>query len=114
MNVQTLYDLCRGLPGTSESFPFDETTLVFKVGGKIYALLSLESSPLCVNLKCKPDYAVALREQWPEDVFPGYHMNKKHWNTVVFEGSLSDSLLRELVLHSYERVVQGLPQRLKP
>ncbi len=111
MDIQMLHEFCLGLRGTTTSFPFNKTTLVFKVAGKMYALASLDSIPLQVNLKCEPGYALSLREQWPEDVFPGYHMNKKHWNTVVFEGALPDTLLRELVLHSYERVVRGLPRK---
>ncbi len=113
MNIESLRNFCLNLPGTTESFPFDETTLVFKVAGKMYALVSLEATPLRVNLKCEPGRALELREEWPEDILPGYHMNKKHWNTVIFEGLLPGELQRELVLHSYDLVVKGLPRKLR-
>lgn len=113
MNIESFRNFCLELPGTTESFPFDETTLVFKVAGKMYALASLDAVPLRVNLKCEPEEALRLRMQWPEDVLPGYHMNKKHWNTVVFEGLLPDDLLQELIRHSYELVVKGLPRKLR-
>jgi predicted DNA-binding protein (MmcQ/YjbR family) len=97
--------------GVSESFPFDENTLVFKVMGKIFALTNIEVFET-VNLKCDPEKAVTLREQYPE-ILPGYHMNKKHWNTVEVHGSLGDQLLRSLIDHSYDMVVAGLPKKLQ-
>ncbi len=113
MNIETFRALCLQLPATTESFPFDDVTLVFKVAGKMYALASLDSHPFSVNLKCDPERAVQLRADWPEDVKPGYHMNKKHWNTVIFEGNLPEDLLRELLKHSYDLVVRGLPKRVR-
>jgi len=110
MNIETLRQHCLTKPGTTESFPFDNDTLVFKVLGKIYALVSIEE-PDSVNLKCDPEYALELREKHPDEVFPGYHMNKKHWNTVSFLGNLSDRLILHLVNHSYELVVSKLPKR---
>lgn len=111
MNIETLREYCLAKKEVSEEFPFDEDTLVFKVLGKAFALCSL-SKPVTVNLKCDPDRAIELRAGYPEDVQPGYHMNKKHWNTVRFaESGLSEKMLRELIDHSYELVVSGLPKK---
>ncbi len=90
------------LPGTSEHFPFDETTLVFKVNGKMFALTDLQG-PLSVNLKCDPELAADLREHYPS-VKPGYHMNKKHWNTVEIDGFISDKLIINWIDHSYQLI----------
>jgi predicted DNA-binding protein (MmcQ/YjbR family) len=112
MNIETFREYCLSLPGTTEEFPFGPDTLVFKVGGKLYALtdiINFES----VNLKCDPELAVELRERYPA-VQPGYHMNKKHWNTVVMDHSIPDSQVREWILHSYEQVVAKLPGSRKP
>jgi predicted DNA-binding protein (MmcQ/YjbR family) len=111
MNVEEVRQICIAKKGVTEGFPFDETTLVIKVGGKIFALLSLDREP-SVNLKCDPEKAVDLRERH-EDVIPGYHMNKKHWNTVMLEGSLPDSLVAELIEHSYQLVYLSLPRKVK-
>ena len=105
MNVETLRLYCLGKAGTTEGFPFDNDTLVFKVRGKMFALISLATA-LTVNLKCDPERALSLRAHHPEQVRPGYHMNKKHWNTVSLD--LPTDLLRELVDHSYELVVKTL------
>jgi len=105
MNIEELRDFCLSLPGTSEHFPFDETTLVFKVNGKMFALTDLEDK-FSVGLKCDPELAVELREQYPA-VKPGYHMNKKYWNTVEIDGSISDSVLKEWILLSYNLVIKG-------
>lgn len=113
MNIEQVRELCLSLPGTTESFPFDETTLVFKVGGKMYALAALDAIPLRLNLKCEPERASQLRTDWPQEILPAYHMNKKHWNTVLCEGLLPQSLLRELLLDSYHLVVEGLPKKIK-
>ena len=93
----------------TESFPFDEKTLVFKVAGKIFALTGLDNHPLQINLKCNPEKAIELRENF-ECVQPGYHMNKKHWNTVIVNESVNDSLLIEWIDHSYDCVIAGLPK----
>ena len=112
MDFRTLRALCVAKPGVTEEFPFDETTLVFKVRGKMFALTDTEALPLRVNLKCDPDRAVQLRDRHPE-VQPGYHMNKTHWNTVDLEGDLSDEQIQEMIDHSYALVVRGLPRRLQ-
>ncbi len=107
MDVEQVRSHCLAKPGVTEDFPFGESTLCLRVGGKIFALIGLDSPSLSINLKAEPDYALELREQYPE-VQPGYHMNKKHWNTVDFEGSLEDKLLRQLLDHSYEQVFKTL------
>jgi predicted DNA-binding protein (MmcQ/YjbR family) len=107
MNIDTLRSFCLAKAGCDEGFPFDDQTLVFKVGGKIYCLASLDSIPLQINLKCDPERAVELREQY-DAIVPGYHMNKKHWNTVILDGSLPAPLVRELIDHSYQLVVRSL------
>jgi predicted DNA-binding protein (MmcQ/YjbR family) len=106
MDIETFRAYCLSKPGTFECFPFDDTTLVFKVVRKMFALCPLDD-PFKVNLKCDPDRALELREEHPE-IQPGWHMNKSYWNTVDFEGGLSDRLLRELIDHSYEEVVRTL------
>ncbi|RMF22059.1 MAG: MmcQ/YjbR family DNA-binding protein [Bacteroidetes bacterium] len=113
MDVESFRSNCLARKGVTESFPFDDKTLVFKVMGKMFALLSLDAEPPTANLKCEPLKAEELREQYPDEVLPGYHMNKRHWNTVVLEGGLPDSLLRELIDHSYELVVAGLPKKIR-
>lgn len=112
MNLHNLRDYCLSKPGVTDETPFDAVTLVYKVGGKIFALTSLTDNPLEVNLKCDPERAVELREQHAT-VRPGYHMNKTHWNTVVADGSLRDSLLREWIDHSYDLVVKSLPKAVR-
>ena len=112
MNVESLRHYCLSLPFVTEDMPFDDTTLVFRVAHKIFALLSLDAEPGQVNLKCDPDRAVQLRETHAA-VRPGYHMNKKHWNTVVFEDTLSDAFIQELVRHSYELVRSKLSKKEK-
>lgn len=102
MNIEQLRDYCLCLPGVSEHFPFDETTLVFKVNGKMFALTDLEG-PLSVNLKCDPETAIELRERYPA-VLPGYHMNKLHWNTILIDGTISDQLITEWLDHSYKLI----------
>lgn len=111
MDIEIYRDYCLNKPGVTEDFPFDNETLVFKVGGKIFALASIAAFT-SVNLKCDPEKAVELREQYPA-IQPGYHMNKKHWNTVHFDGSISFALLKELTDHSYSLVVNSLPKKLR-
>ncbi|MGN7722181.1 MmcQ/YjbR family DNA-binding protein [Chitinophaga sp. 22620] len=111
MNLDKYMQFCLSLPGTEEGFPFGEHTLVFYVKGKLFALLDVNSFE-SVNLKCDPDEAVELRERY-EGVTPGYHMNKKHWNTVTFDGSIPDKLLLEWTRKSYDLVVAGLPKKLR-
>jgi predicted DNA-binding protein (MmcQ/YjbR family) len=102
MDTESLRDYCITKNSATESFPFDEETLVFKVAGKIFALVSLEGE-LTINLKCDPCFALELRERYPA-VTPGYHMNKKHWNTVAVDGSISDKEIFSWIDHSYELV----------
>ncbi|MEZ4893030.1 MAG: MmcQ/YjbR family DNA-binding protein [Saprospiraceae bacterium] len=112
MNVEEFREYCLSKKGTSDDFPFDEHTLCLRVMGKIFAITGLDNIPFKVNLKCEPDYAVELREQYPE-IQPGWHMNKAHWNTVEFEGGLGDALLKQLIDHSYEQVVKTLKKHKK-
>jgi predicted DNA-binding protein (MmcQ/YjbR family) len=104
MDIEILRDYILQKAAVTEGFPFGEHTLVFKVKGKVFLLASLESSPLQFNVKCDPDYAIELREEYPESVLPGYHMNKKHWNTVIVDGQLSKKLLLQFVDDSYKFV----------
>ncbi len=112
MNVEEVRNYCLKLNGTEEDYPFGEDTLVFKVGGKIFALASLDSFPLQINLKCDPEKAIELREKF-EAVIPGYHMNKKHWNTVLMDGSIKTKELKEWIIESYNLVVNGLSKSAK-
>ncbi len=112
MYIDEFRDYCMCLKGAEETFPFDENTLVFKVVGKMFAATGLDSEEFTVNLKCDPAKAIGLRETYP-DIQPGFHMNKKHWNTVLFEGELSDNLLKELIDHSYALVVEKLTKKDK-
>ncbi len=111
MNIEEIRDFCLSKKGTTEEFPFDEVTLVFKVMGKMYALTSLDKD-LAINLKCDPEKAIELREQY-EAIKPGYHMSKIHWNTVEVDGSLKTDFIKELIDHSYDLVVSKLTQKLK-
>ncbi len=110
MSPETVREYCLTLKGVAESFPFDDDTLVFKVMGKIFALVSLEARSL--NLKCDPEKAIALRESY-DDVTPGYHMNKKYWNTIQLTGHVPEKLIREWITDSYRLVVAGLPRRVQ-
>lgn len=111
MNIEEIAEFCLSKDGAAESFPFGDSTLVVKVGGKIFALINLNSN-FWINLKCDPERAIELRES-NSAITPGYHMNKKHWNTIPLDGSLSDKLLRELIDHSYALVYQSLSAQLK-
>lgn len=107
MDIEQFREYCLAKKGVTEDFPFDQVTLCIRVMGKIFAITGLDAAAFTVNLKCDPDYAVELREQYAE-VQPGWHMSKKHWNTVDFEGSLDQSVLRNLIDHSYQQVVKSL------
>ncbi|MCF8240622.1 MAG: MmcQ/YjbR family DNA-binding protein [Melioribacteraceae bacterium] len=111
MDIEELRNYCLRKKGVSEDFPFDEDTLVFKVMNKIFCLTSL-TPPFTINLKCDPERAVELREKY-EEVQPGFHMNKTHWNTVDMEGTLNDKFIMELIDHSYNMVVAGLTKKNK-
>lgn len=108
MNIEEIRDYCNAKKGVTESFPFDEVTLVFKAGGKMFALVSLDGE-LSINLKCDPERAVDLRERY-SSVEPGYHMNKIHWNTVKIDGKIPDKLIYEWIDHSYELIIDSLPE----
>lgn len=111
MNIETFRNYCLSTMGTSEGFPFDETTLVFKVMNKMYALTDLEGD-FSINLKCDPELAIELREQY-SFVLPSYHMSKKHWNTILVNEFLSDELLISWIDHSYDLVVNSLPKKIQ-
>jgi len=108
MNIEEIRDYCISKPGSSEGFPFDEVTLVFKVAGKMFALINLDGNP-SINLKCDPEKVLELREEF-ESVKPGYHMNKKHWNTIMLDGRIPDDRLRAWIKDSYNLVVAKLPK----
>ena len=110
MNIEDFRTYCLSKKGVSEDFPFDESTLVFKVGGKIFALTGLDNPEFKVNLKCDPEWAIELRETY-DVIQPGYHMSKKHWNTVHFENNLPDTFLYQLIDHSYDCVVKTLSKK---
>ena len=110
-NIESFRDYCLEKKAVTESFPFDESTLVFKVAGKMFALTSLDSEEFRVNLKCLPEKSELLREAYPENILPGFHMNKKHWNTVIVDEKLPKNMLEELTEHSYQLVVQSLTKK---
>ena len=112
MDAAALRAWCLKQTGASEDFPFTPEHSVFKVAGKMFALSALDRTPLEVNLKCEPELAVNLRNSYPA-IRPGYHMNKRHWNTITLDGSLSDEFIRDLVEDSYDLVVSGLPKRVQ-
>jgi predicted DNA-binding protein (MmcQ/YjbR family) len=107
MNIEQIRSYCLRKPGVSEDFPFGEETLVFKVAGKIFLLAGLDDIPLRINLKCNPEKAIELREQYAS-VLPGFHMNKTHWNTVIIDGSVNPKEIYKWIDHSYELVVNSL------
>ena len=113
MNIEAFRDHCLSKKGVEETFPFDDVTLVFKVMGKMFALTGLDAEEFKVNLKCDPEKCIGLREQYPDDIYPGWHMSKTHWNTVHFENGLETALLKELIDHSYGLVVSKLTKKLK-
>ena len=111
MNVEEIRQICIAKKGVTEGFPFDELTLVLKVGGKMFALLNLDKNP-SVNLKCDPERAIDLRERY-DAILPGYHMNKQHWNTVMLDGSVPKNLLLEMIDHSYNLVFKSLSRNVR-
>lgn len=115
MNLETYYEYCLSKKGVTEHFPFDKDTLVFKVGGKMFALSSLQKWELgepAVNLKCDPERALELRAQY-DSIKPGFHMSKTHWNTVVMHQDAPTALVKELIDHSYELVFKSLTKKLQ-
>ena len=112
MNIEEFREYCLAMPGTTEGMPFGPDVLVLKVMEKIYALTGIDKFEY-INLKCDPEYATRLREEYDGAIRPGYHMNKKCWNSVDTNGSVSDKKIRHLINHSYELVVSKLPKKLK-
>jgi predicted DNA-binding protein (MmcQ/YjbR family) len=108
LDIITFREYCLSKRGVDESFPFGEQTLVFKVLDKMFALTNVDQFN-SINLKCDPELAINLREEY-DAVLPGYHMNKKHWNTVTMDGSIGDILIKQWIDHSYDQVVKGLPK----
>ena len=111
MNIEELRDYCLSMKGAEEKMPFDNKTLVFSVKGKMFCATDVEDYEL-INLKCNPEEAILLREKY-EDVIPGYYMNKKHWNSIKTNGSISDTLLEEWIRNSYNLVVAALPKKVQ-
>jgi predicted DNA-binding protein (MmcQ/YjbR family) len=109
MNIEEIREYCLAKPAVTEGFPFNDTALVFKVAGKMFALLDLSEDNRGISLKCDPELAIELREQYPE-VTPAYHFNKQHWNGVNLKGSITDFQLKEWIDHSYSIVVNSLPK----
>ncbi len=112
MNAEDIREYCLAKRATTESTPFDDVTLIFKVAGKIFALIPLDETKLSINLKCDPELAISLREKYPS-VQPGYHMSKKHWNTVFIDGSIDKNKILGWIDDSYKLVVQGLTKKQK-
>lgn len=112
MNIEEFRQYCIAKKGVTEEFPFDDVTLVFKVMGKMFALAPLERLPSQVNLKCDPERAISLREEFDGVIMPGYHMSKTHWNTLYLE-QLPVALINELIDHSYDLVVLKFPKKLR-
>jgi predicted DNA-binding protein (MmcQ/YjbR family) len=106
MNIESLRDYVLQKPYVTEGFPFGDTVIVFKVKDKVFLLVPLDTIPLQFNVKCDPSLAIELREDYPDSVLPGYHMNKKHWNTVIVDGKLSNKQLIEMVDQSYRLVAK--------
>ena len=114
MTAAQLRKLCLSFPGAYEDFPFGPETSVFKVEKKLFAISALDNSPLNVSLKCEPELAVELRGSYPDAVVPGYHLNKRHWNTVICEGgAVSDAMVRDMVEDSYDLIVAAMPAAVR-
>ena len=112
MDAGALRTWCLERPGAIEDFPFGPVPSVFRVGGKMFALSALDRTPLEVSVKCEPELAVGLRDSYPA-IRPGYHLNKRHWNTITLDGSLPDELVCDLIEDSYDLVVSALPKRVR-
>ncbi|CEN40708.1 MmcQ/YjbR family DNA-binding protein [Capnocytophaga cynodegmi] len=111
MNIEELREFCLSLRASEESFPFDDEILVFSVKGRMFCLVNIVKYEF-INLKCDPEEAIELREQYPE-VTAGWHMNKKHWNSVYINGKISNNLLKKWIVNSYNLVVKGLPKKIQ-
>jgi len=112
VTARALRKFCLSFPGAIETFPFGPETYVFKVEGKLFAISALGSSPLKVSLKCEPELAAQLRGAH-EAIAPGYHLNKRHWNTVTLDGSLPDAMVRDMVEDSYDLIVAAMPRAVR-
>src|SRR5437667_8530139 len=112
MDVESFREYCLGKPRATEGTPFGEDVLVFKVAGKMFALTGLDRIPATANLKCDPDLALELRDRY-DQIRPGYHMNKKHWNTVELESGIPDAELRKMIDHSFDLIVKTLPKAVE-
>jgi predicted DNA-binding protein (MmcQ/YjbR family) len=112
MDIETLREYCISKQDTKECFPFNETTLVFKVAGKIFLLVDIDSRPLSFNVKCDPQKAIELREKY-SFIVPGFHMNKKHWNTIEWDSRANSKLIYSCIDDSYQLVVSSLPKKLQ-
>lgn len=113
MTFDSFRDYCFSLPGAEETFPFDLNTLVFKVGGKMFALADVDRFE-SINLKWPPEVNIERREEYPDTVMPGYHMSKAHWSTVAMDGRLPDRILKEWIRESYDIIVASLPKTKRP
>ncbi|NTV45305.1 MAG: MmcQ/YjbR family DNA-binding protein [Chlorobiales bacterium] len=111
MNIETYREFCLSLKGAEEGLPFDDKTLVFSVKGKMFSLTNIETFEL-INVKCDPEKALELREQYAA-VIPGYYMNKKHWNSIKMDNTVSDDLIKEWIVNSYHLVVEKLPVKVR-
>lgn len=107
MNIESIREYVLQKPSVTEGFPFDEESLVFKVNSRIFMIASLDESPLRFNVKCDPERAIELRDDYPDTVLPGYHMNKQHWNTIVVDGRLTPKQLKEMIDDSYDLIVKS-------
>ena len=112
MDANDLRRWCLRQPGAIEDFPFGPEHSVFKVAGKMFALSALDRTPLQVSVKCEPELAIQLRHSYPA-IGPGYHLNKRHWNTITLDGSLPDQLVQDMIEDSYDLVVSALPKRIR-
>ena len=113
MDAHELKAACLALPGAEEDFPFGDEVSVFKVAGKMFALSDLDGDPLQLSIKCEPELAAQLRATYPA-IAPGYHLNKRHWNTVTLDGSLADQMVTDMLGDSYDLVVASLPKTRRP
>jgi len=112
MDIESLREYCLKKPAVEETFPFGPETLVYKVGGKIFLITSLDSESFRFSVKCDPEKVIELRERY-ECVQPGYHLNKKHWNTILVDGTVSNSILKEWIDDSYHLIVESLPAKAR-
>ncbi|MBX3162853.1 MAG: MmcQ/YjbR family DNA-binding protein [Bacteroidetes bacterium] len=112
MNTEDIRNYCLLKKGTTESFPFDEDTLVFKAGGKMYLLMSISSNPVAFSIKCQPEKAVELREIY-SSIYPAFHMNKTHWSTVRCDNTIPRKLILEIIDNSYALIIKSLPKKVK-